>query len=327
MTLFTFLSIGFALVFLHGSSLQVTAASPSQFFKFSAKEPEIRHSRKIEKFRRNIPLPHQHKNFTKRFASSRISGGYVASDDIANSVAYIYIINRSSPDVFFSCTGSILTPWLILTAAHCFEGKNYNFDVFYVEVSLGKFGPSGIIYDVRYVDIFKNYKSGTLQNDIALIWIFGTISAPFKAVSMPDPSFSVAPKTTVYAAGFGKTSTNGPTSSILLEAELLYQSFGKCVKRSSFSDRKTMFKTQILCATTPDYPNSGNADTCPGDSGGPLYIKSGSEMQQHGITSYGIETECGKPNSVSWFTNLKTYVPFIKDHVNGDFGKWNEVYG
>lgn len=143
---------------------------------------------------------------------------------------------------------------------------------------------------------------------------------------MPDSSFSLAADSPIYAAGFGKTLTNGLTSSILFAAELLHQSFGTRVQRSSFRDQKTMFKTQTTCATTPHYPDNGNADTCSGDREGPLYIKSGSETKQHEITSYGVETECGKLNSVSWFTNLETYVPFIKDYSNGDFHKWSELY-
>lgn len=313
-----------SLLFSHALCPQVTA-SPSPFFKMSGKEPAFPHLRKIERLTGNVRLPQKFENLTKQFPTSHISGGKNASNDVANSVAYLFIKFRSTPETYSSCTGSILTNWLILSAAHCFQGKDSAFDVSYVRVGLGKFGDKGKLYDVRYVDIFKKYNSTTLQNDLAIVWIDGKISFPFKPVSLPSPSFSLKPNTTVYAAGFGRTSASGPVSPVLLEAKLLHQSFGRCIKEFSYNDRKKMFRKQILCATTPNYPNKGTADTCPGDSGGPLYIMSGSEMQQHGITSFG--TECGKPDSIGWYTNLKTYVRYIDAYIKDNYRHWKEVFG
>lgn len=80
----------------------------------------------------------------------------------------------------------------------------------------------------------------------------------------------------------------------------------------------------MMCAIDPRFPESGGADTCPGDDGGPLFVMKRSAMHQQGITSFG--TKCGVKGSIGWYTNLKTYTKDIRQYMREDYTNWNEIF-
>ena len=55
---------------------------------------------------------------------------------------------------------------------------------------------------------------------------------------------------------------------------------------------------------------SGYADTCPGDSGGPLICTENEKSTIYGVTSFSFE-RCGMPKYHGIYTNVYTHVPWI----------------
>lgn len=257
-----------------------------------------------------------------RLGTSEIAGGYFASYAMSKHLAFVYVYYASRGPT--TCSGSVLTSSLILCAAHCFDGDNGRFDVTGVYVRVGQYNNRGKWHKAYYVDVHNSYDYRTFQNDVAIIWI-EKIRSPFSAVYIPRPFYRLKTRSILYAAGFGRTSENGPSSNRVRETKLRYQNYYACRRGTSYSVYRYWSISRILCATDPRFPSAGGADTCRGDSGGPLYLKSSStRMFQQGITSFG--TKCGIKGSIGWYTNLKTYTPMIIAYSKKIYKNWYEVY-
>lgn len=259
---------------------------------------------------------------TFKFNSSRIAGGYFVSNMVAKRLAYVYVQFFSSDAAV--CSGSILNSRLILCAAHCFGGTKSRFDVSATHVRIGRYNDRGRWYPAESVYIHKYFNLSSFQNDVALIRIAEKFKTPYGTVRLPNSNFELPVKSTVYAAGFGRTSHNGPSSSEALEVKLRYQNYYRCRRVHPYAEYKYWSPRRILCATDPNYPNNTGSDTCRGDSGGPLYLKRRSTIIQQGITSFG--EKCAVKGSVVWYTNLKTYTRIIRLFANGTDDHWRNVY-
>ena len=59
----------------------------------------------------------------------------------------------------------------------------------------------------------------------------------------------------------------------------------------------------------------GGADSCTGDSGGPLYCRNGGEEVLVGITSKG--NGCGKAGRPGIYSNVSKVISWIQEHTQG----------
>lgn len=262
-------------------------------------------------------------SYTAKIGTAEIAGGSPASFAMAKHVVILSIFFKSSPIYYYSCTGTILNPYVVLTAAHCVLGPKLKFDVERVTVRAGKYAGKGKVYFAKHIHVFK-YFNEHLQNDIALISISGSFKKPYAAVRVPGSSSNLSKKATVFAAGFGMTSNKGPISKILQETKLRHRNYYTCRKIWPYKFYRHWSPKRIICVTAPKYPKTGINSVCKGDSGGPVYIKSGTNMIQVGITSFALP--CGKKTSQSWAVNLKTYVPFIVQYVRNNYKFWKKVF-
>lgn len=261
------------------------------------------------------------KDTESRFDPSEILGGYNASEEVYNHLASVKtIIGKWS----YGCSGSIIGPDLVLCAAHCFTNKRGEFNVRDGWVYIGQFREGTKRYFFENVYVHLSYSSITHVSDIAIIRVSSPFDPPYSTVVLPRGRDRLPRKSIVYAAGFGYTSYEGTASPFALETVLRHQPLNRCKKQFSEDTQNNLDKRRQLCATDPDYPDSGGADTCSGDSGGPLYLKIGSKMQQWGITSFGIA--CGFDYSVGIYTKVKAFRADIKDFIRGKYENWREVY-
>lgn len=259
---------------------------------------------------------------------SRISGGYRAPFNTALHTVFIAVLDITG--AIGVCSGSILSSRHILTAGHCFKGSDNTFRILRVVVRIGKNVATGKTYQVKYVDVYRQFNILTKQNDVAIVWIDGSFQKPFKAVRLPTcQKCSTKPLSYVFAAGYGRKTPKGSTVRVPQETRLRVRAYTVCTKRSDQIAKanisKFFSKARVLCAMDPGYPKVGKKSVCLGDSGGPLFIKQGTGILQIGITSYGIG-DCSTPGTVEWFVNLRTYVPFIKQYLNQKYTSWVEVY-
>lgn len=222
-------------------------------------------------------------------AQTSIIGGDVAT--IANFPSLAFIVAKTGKNQGFSCTGTVISPRLILTAAHCVE--DLSFGGFTpapdYKVATGRANPgqdeSGAVLGVSSTHVFPGFDPGTTQGDAALLVLASPTSAPAIPLAATADSALYAGGAEVLLAGWGLTrataasapSTLHSTSNVVLDA-------ASCKARTRSFDHSYSTAVQMCTTDPPDQANGG----CFGDSGGPAiaHRPDGSPVQI-GIVSSG----------------------------------------
>lgn len=183
------------------------------------------------------------------------------------------------------CGGVLIGQKAVLTAAHCVSSGGVPFAASDLLVGLGETDLTDLDADEQYqvaaVRMNPSYDPDTFANDVAVLVLArpGTQSAdggpvsPVALVPSNDASLWDAGSTAT-VAGWGVTES-GLTSDHLRSGS-------------------TTVASDTDCGTTPDstaFCTSGGAQTCEGDSGGPLYVQDG--LGHDGLAGIAIfGTDC-----------------------------------
>lgn len=181
------------------------------------------------------------------------------------------------------CSGTLITPRDVATAAHCAVGIN-NSD--------GRFSVEGMTYETTSIHVHPSYNDFTLNNDIAVF----RLSRPITNID-PSPIFRGTPRVgqilTLVGYGAGGTGASGHTGD-----------FG--TKRVGLTPIDGVEETLI----TWRFDDETESNTAPGDSGGAAFLDVNGQYHLAGITSGGDRWDAGFGDN-SFDTRVDSFAGWI----------------
>ena len=255
--------------------------------------------------------------------NTRIIGGRRARENEYPN--YVLIRMKSDGGV---CGGTLIDVHIVLTAAHCLvenKAKEMFRDHKDLEIFIGSNDlNSKNMYRTEAVQVIlhPNYHpSKNKENDIALIRLKSAFNVnQLKAMIPPTNKSSIFVGKKVWTVGFGTTDPDKQALSDHLQTVNL-DILPDNVCEQLFTSNKDKFNPNLMiCAGDLN----GGKDTCNGDAGSPLILKSGEEDGETasqiilGITSYGKRgSKCGSKDSAAVYTKVASYKKWIHDVLEG----------
>ena len=244
---------------------------------------------------------------TQPSADTEIVGGTVASaGEYPFQVALVF---RAEPNNHFAqfCGGSVISEYVVLTAAHCLEGLRAR-DVAVLE-GTHDLESGGVRRNAKRIRQHPRYDDNRLLNDIAVVETAVPMTSPPIRVAVPGEEALWAGGGTATATGWGATNAAGtvfPTR--LREVDVTLRNDAHC--RSNLGP--DFVGSIMLCAGEI----AGGKDTCSGDSGGPIMVDDDGEWVQVGITSWG--DGCAQPNKPGVYAEVGALHGFADDYIGRD---------
>ena len=181
------------------------------------------------------------------------------------------------------CSGTLITPVHVATAAHCAVGIGHQD---------GRFSVEGTTYATTMIHVHPQYNDFTLHNDIAVFHL----NRPVAAVD-PSPIFRGTPQVgqmlTLVGYGAGGTGESGHTGD-----------FG--TKRVGTTPIDGVEESLI----TWRFDNENESNTAPGDSGGAAFLTINEQYYLAGITSGGDRWDAGFGDN-SFDTRVDAFADWI----------------
>ncbi len=189
------------------------------------------------------------------------------------------------------CSGTLIGPDKVLTAAHCTYGENPDQLYFIV---------GGEAYPVSGIFVHPDFSLQTLNYDVSvLVLAEEVIGVTPSAIATQVPA--VGTELTLVGYGFGGTGETGEQPG----------TFG--TKRVGYV--KIDYVLDMFLAW--DFlPGDDESNTARGDSGGPAFVEVDGELRIAGITSYGYNPTAAWPDK-SFDTRIDRFADWIDAPYNG----------
>jgi secreted trypsin-like serine protease len=203
-------------------------------------------------------------------AQASIVGGRAGS--IAEFPSLAYIEAREGKRGF-ACTGTVVAPRVVLTAAHCVESLDRGglTPASQYALATGVTSPeeaqSENIFGVAEAHVFPGFDPGTLHGDAAILILDRPTTAPVLALAGAGDATLSPGGATVQLAGWGLTRANeeeGPSG--LRTTSMVVQPPTKCKAKTRGYFSPFSPAVQMCTLDVPSKKSGG----CFGDSGGPV---------------------------------------------------------
>lgn len=229
------------------------------------------------------------------------------------------------------CGGVIISPFAVLTAAHCCIDE-YTITAHFGDVNIKRQDISEFSQTISAdrIHIHEEYSRSSdgspLNKDLCIL---ETTSNVLRArnfhcrkklcTATPCiPKSDFLPGSRCWIAGWGaRERYRGRSQDTLWQAGVNSMSYGYCMAKSKNQYYTKMKEDDELCAFSPDRDGNGyldrGTDSCQGDSGGPLICERDGKPELTGIVSWG--RDCGVEGKPGIYQNVFRMKDWIEDRV------------
>nr|XP_039269682.1 A disintegrin and metalloproteinase with thrombospondin motifs gon-1-like isoform X5 [Styela clava] len=231
--------------------------------------------------------------------SSPIVGGTISEPNKWPWMVFIRLSGNTQ------CGGCLISSEWILTAAHCLErhsveeiviGSNYN----------DGSDTNAIVRKLDRKCCHENFDRKSWENDICLVKLSSSVNFTknVESIDLPRSRSKMSDNSVCTVLGWGLNEHQKLLPG-LHEANVAVINLQQC--REWYARDMVQIPVTHFCAGNV----SGGADTCAGDSGGPLIHKQGDKYILRGITSFGAKV-CGVPARPGVYTRVSRYISWIR---------------
>ncbi|KFB36761.1 AGAP000572-PA-like protein [Anopheles sinensis] len=250
---------------------------------------------------------------SSNLADHIINGVDAQFGEFPHMAALAYNVSNA---IVFSCGSSLIAPRFLLTAAHCVTG------VLFARLGVLELQPKVIVdtpidIAIRNATRHPGYNPVTVSNDIALLELEEEVPAnlPYAhpaCLYMNTSGELLGPDVPLSVQGWGSVQVGDTNQPRLQKATVNLVDRETCQSKQvpTRRNRDGLHPTQI-CALGRD-TNDTIADTCVGDSGGPLELVVDGRHYLVGIISAGYACGTTIPGI---YTDIAPYIDWIESIV------------